>query len=61
MNGIEMGKIQFNSSKLNPDVEMCGGPLFQVRPYYFNGDCFTLVVPECLAENGVVGGFYDRI
>ena len=37
--------------------------LFITKPYYWNGDCFGLVIPSCLAEAGileVVIEFYDK-
>ena len=46
---------------MDPEVEMCGEPLFQVSPYYYNGDCFTLVVPKRLAEKGVVVGSCNTV
>ena len=55
-NKLSVSNQQIEPLKIDPEVEMCGGPLFQVRPYYYNGDCFTLVVPKCLAKNGVVVG-----
>ena len=28
--------------------------LFQTKPYYWNGNCFTMVLPNCLAKAGVL-------
>ena len=28
--------------------------LFQIKEYYYNGDCLTLVMPDCLSQSGVL-------
>lgn len=42
---------------------MCGEPFFKVSPYYYNGDCFSMELPTCLREAGVLElniDFFDK-
>jgi hypothetical protein len=39
--------------KLGPLDTICNGQtLFHTKPYYYNGDCFDLVLPDCLRNAG---------
>ena len=53
-----------NIIDLKPNDNVCGNEkLFETKPYYWNGDCFGLVIPGCLAEAGIleiVMEFYDK-
>ena len=44
-----------NILKLKPHDEVCNGEkLFTIKEYYFNGDCFPLVVSDCIRQAGVL-------
>ena len=48
---------------LKPEEVYCGKTLFIKKEYYFNGDCFATILPECIKEAGpleVVFEFYDK-
>ena len=48
---------------IGPREKICGQNLFSIKEYYFNGDCFATVLPECVIEAGpleVVFEFYDK-
>lgn len=53
-----------NILRLRPGQLVCNGTnIFQVKEYYFNGDCFALQIPDCLHKAGpleVVFDFYDK-
>ena len=53
-----------NILRLKPLQLVCDGVnIFQVKEYYFNGDCFSMQIPECLHKAGpleVVFDFYDK-
>lgn len=54
-----------NIIELSPDDTVCedGKNIFFTKEYYFNGDCFATVLPECIIEAGpleVVFEFYDK-
>ena len=53
-----------NIIDLKPNDKVCGlEKLFKTKPYYWNGDCFGLAIPSCLAEAGIleiVMEFYDK-
>ena len=53
-----------NIIDLKPNDKVCGSEiLFETKPYYWNGDCFGLVIPSCLAQAGIleiVMEFYDK-
>ena len=38
---------------LDPDDKVCNASIFQRKPYYYNGDCYTLSIPKCIAEKNV--------
>ena len=54
-----------NIIKIGPTETLCGNglKLFYKKEYYFNGDCFATVLPDCVIEAGpleVVFEFYDK-
>ena len=54
-----------NIIKIGPDDAICenGQKLFYKKEYYFNGDCFATVLPDCIIAAGpleVVFEFYDK-
>ena len=53
-----------NIIDLQPNDKVCDNePVFLTKPYYWNGDCFALVIPSCIAEAGileVVLEFHDK-
>ena len=54
-----------NIINIKPGDTLCGSGqrLFYKKEYYFNGDCFATVLPDCIIEAGpleVVFEFYDK-
>ena len=54
-----------NIIKIGPGEALCekGQKLFFKKEYYFNGDCFATVLPDCVIAAGpleVVFEFYDK-
>jgi hypothetical protein len=53
-----------NILDLKPYETVCNGQdIFIVKPYYFNGNCYAMKVPDCLEKSGVlevVFDFYDK-
>lgn len=52
-----------NIFELNPNDEFCGATLFKTKQYYYNGDCFALIPPECLRDSGLLEitfKFFDK-
>jgi hypothetical protein len=54
-----------NIIKIGPGDSLCenGQKLFFKKEYYFNGDCFATVLPDCVIAAGpleVVFEFYDK-
>ena len=44
-----------NPIQFGPGDLACGGQsLFKVLSYYYFGDCYSLVMPDCLQEAGVL-------
>ena len=44
-----------NILRLYPNSTVCGGESpFQVRQYYYNGDCYSLSLPSCMIELGIL-------
>ena len=44
-----------NSFLVETNVSLCGDTaIFQIREYYFNGDCVTLRIPKCLSKAGIL-------
>ena len=49
-----------NILKVRPDQTVCNGSQwYKHKEYYFNGDCFTLTLPECLHKAGVLEVVFD--
>ena len=53
-----------NIIKMAPKDTICNGqPILFKKEYYFNGDCFAMVMPSCLLEAGpleIVFNFFDK-
>ena len=52
-----------NIIEIGPDDAICGQKIFYKKEYYFNGDCFATVLPECVIAAGpleMVFEFYDK-
>ena len=50
--------MKYNSSSFN---DVCGQPLFRTTEYYYNGRCFSILMPECVLSNGALEmGFQFR-
>ena len=52
-------ECQYNGSNVlsftSFDKTVCyNQSLFQIKEYYYNGDCLTLVMPDCLSQSGVL-------
>ena len=53
----------FSAMSLNDAICENGQKLFYKKEYYFNGDCFATVLPDCIIAAGpleVVFEFYDK-
>lgn len=42
-----------------PEETFCDERLFRISPYYYNGDCFSMELPSCLREAGVLEIVFD--
>ena len=48
---------------VKPTEKLCETDLFAKKQYYYNGDCYAFVLPDCLRESGVLEitfSFYDK-
>lgn len=48
---------EFNGSHTivhDPRDSLCNENLFQVKGYYYNGNCFSLKIPTCLQKAGIL-------
>ena len=45
------GSNIFERSK---NLSICGQNLFEAKPYYFNGNCYAIVMPQCLLDIGIL-------
>jgi hypothetical protein len=43
-----------NIFELRGNYTLCGQDLYKTLPYYYNGDCFALVMPDCLLDIGIL-------
>ena len=34
--------------------KVCGYHIFEIKEYYYNGDCLSLIIPDCLSQSGVL-------
>ena len=48
-----------NKFRLRPNETFCDEYLFEKKEYYYNGDCFSFVLPKCLSEAGVLEVVFD--
>lgn len=51
---IEEAVEDKNIHFLFPNDTVCGESIFKTVEYYYNGDCLSLELPECLREAGVL-------
>ena len=52
-----------NTFLIRPNETFCNEYIFQTKQYYYNGDCFSLNVPDCLKSGGVLEiniDFYNK-